>query len=336
MKIVITEEQYKQVLFENNLKDVLSSLKLNTSIIFTFGTGVSAFMGPVERLLTKSNFDFTQQDIILLIITSFALLINDVNKTKLLEIVTDKGMVRAFKGVFEFVKNSTEILKATIKSLLGVTYNLSELLGFVFLLNPTMKIIQSIINDRNITVDNLNILLSGIVLSGIVFSIKSLIGKGKEMFSKNKDEMNENFLVESFIRLTPDETKNLIQSLNEMGFDGEDAEYELNNLINYYDELPKKLNLYRIVFANSIDEIDTQCAGSHYSDNKQNLISSHYSSLRDSSYGENPYLIEVKAEKQMIDFFESIKNNILYPNEEEITLKNKGFGVEVIQIIPVF
>jgi hypothetical protein len=38
----------------------------------------------------------------------------------------------------------------------------------------------------------------------------------------------------------------------------------------------------------------------------------------------------------MIDYYESIKNNILYPNEEEITLKNKGFGAEIIKITPVF
>ena len=121
-----------------------------------------------------------------------------------------------------------------------------------------------------------------------------------------------------------------------MGFDEEDAEYELNNLINYYDNLSNKLTLYRIVFSDSSDTIDTQYPGSHYSMNKKNLIDSHYSSLRDSSYGENPYLIQVVAEKQMIDFFESIKNNILYPNEEEITIKNTGFGVNILKIVPVF
>ena len=145
MKIIITEEQYNKVLMENTFKDVMSSLKLNSSIVFTFGAGVSAFMGPVERLLTKSNFSFNKQEIVLLIITSFALLINDSNKTKLLEEITDKGLIKAFKGVFEFIKNTTEIIKATIKNLLGVSYNLSEILGFVFLLNPIMKILESII-----------------------------------------------------------------------------------------------------------------------------------------------------------------------------------------------
>jgi hypothetical protein len=530
MKIIITEEQYKEVIVENTFKDVMSSLKLNSSIIFTFGTGVSAFMGPVEKLLTKSNFSFNKQEIVLLIITSFALLVNDSNKTKLLEEITDKGLIKAFKGVFEFIKNATEIIKATIKNILGVTYNLSEILGFVFLLNPIMKILESIINDRNITVDNVSMLLTGIVLSGIVFSIKSLLGRGKDYFSKNKsitedvnpsssavknicdakkfcqvqgkitfgqlrelvesaktkrlllhigeggykallrlmpwyipqlalagftgsliralskifkptleettnyktwwgkiilktfnlvegelgtgdplskiffisdglltmlddkqkvkfaryiselasqksdDEevpeffvenelrnwLNEKFLLypplqpkqfsnegitegvsktiitENFVRLSEKETKNLIDSLIEMGFDEEDSEYELNNLINYYDNLSNKITLYRIVFSDSSDTIDTQYPGSHYSINKKNLIDSHYSSLRDSSYGENAYLIQVVAEKQMIDFFESIKNNILYPNEEEITLKNKGFGVRIIKITPVF
>jgi len=37
----------------------------------------------------------------------------------------------------------------------------------------------------------------------------------------------------------------------------------------------------------------------------------------------------------MIDFYESIKNNILYPNEIEITLLNKGFGAEIVSITQV-
>jgi hypothetical protein len=32
----------------------------------------------------------------------------------------------------------------------------------------------------------------------------------------------------------------------------------------------------------------------------------------------------------MVDVMETLENNILYPNEKEITLKNKGKGVEII------
>ena len=120
-----------------------------------------------------------------------------------------------------------------------------------------------------------------------------------------------------------------------MGFENDDAMYKLNNITDFYDNLPETLTLYRIVFADSEDEIDTQYPGNHYSMNKKNLIDSHYGSLRDSSYGENPYMIKVKVQKQLIDFYESIKNNILYPNEQEVTLKNKGFGADIIEITPI-
>lgn len=34
----------------------------------------------------------------------------------------------------------------------------------------------------------------------------------------------------------------------------------------------------------------------------------------------------------MVDFVDTISNNILYPNENEITLKNKGKGIKIISI----
>jgi len=34
----------------------------------------------------------------------------------------------------------------------------------------------------------------------------------------------------------------------------------------------------------------------------------------------------------MVNVMETLSNNILYPHEEEITLKNKGMGVEIINI----
>ena len=75
MKIILTEEQYKYILVENTLKDTLKELKISSGVLFTFGTGIGAFIGPVERLLSGSGFSMNQKDIILLIITSFALLI---------------------------------------------------------------------------------------------------------------------------------------------------------------------------------------------------------------------------------------------------------------------
>ena len=524
MKIVITEEQYKSLINENLFKDTLKDLKINTGILFTFGTGMGAFLGPVERLLTGSGFSFNQTEISLLIISAIANLINDTNKDKLLEKLKELNLTDALDGVENLIKKSTDIIREVVKGVLGVTYSLTEILGFAFLLNPVMKIIGSIINDRNITADNLQVLVSGVVLGGIVFFIRNLLKKSKdnlgesfvtlkediepsskavknicdskkfckaqgkitfgqlrelvenaktdrlllhvgeggykatlrllpwffpqlaiagftgslirafnkvfrptleettgyktwwgktimkifnlvegdlgvsdplsriffisdglmtmlddklkvkfaryiaeiatekpddeevpEFFVENelRHWLNEKFLLdpplspknttpeerktldESYIRLSEDNTDNLLGYLYEMGFDNDDALYELNNLTNYYDMLPESLTLYRLVFAGSKDEIDTQYPGSHYSVKKNHLLNNHYGPLRDSSYGDNCYLITVKVQKHMIDFYESIKNNILYPNEIEITLLNKGFGSEIVSITQI-
>jgi hypothetical protein len=524
MKIVITEEQYKSLINENSFKDVLKDLKINTGILFTFGTGMAAFLGPVERLLTGSGFSFNKTEISLLIITAIAHLINDNSKDLLLNKLKEMDLTKALDGVKDLVKNSTDIIRATVKNILGVSYSLSEILGFAFLLNPFMKLVNTIIENRGITIDNLQVLLSGVVLSGLVFYIKSLLKKTKnkmdesfvtikediepssktiknicdakkfckaqgkitfgqlrelvenaktdrlllhvgeggykatlrllpwffpqlaiagftgslirafnkvfkptleettgyrtwwgktimkifnlvegelgttdplskiffisdglltmlddklkvkfaryiadtasekpddeevpEFFVENelRHWLNEKFLLdpplspknitisdretldESYIRLSEDNTDNLLGYLYEMGFDNDDALYELNDITDFYDNLPETLTLYRMVFAGSKDEIDTQYPGSHYATNKNDLLDSHYTSLRDSSYGDKCYVIKVKTQKQLIDSYESIKNNILYPNEQEITLKNKGFGVDVIEIMQV-
>lgn len=48
-----------------------------------------------------------------------------------------------------------------------------------------MKVLNQIINDRNITTDNINVLLSGVVLSGLVFTIRNVINNVKGKLSEN-------------------------------------------------------------------------------------------------------------------------------------------------------
>ena len=526
---MILNEEYRTLLLnENIIKDTLKDLKVNTGILFTFGTGMGALLPPVDRLLSVSGFQFNQQEISLLIITSIAILLNDTNKDKLLSTIKDLNLSNALDGVLEFIKTVTEIIRTTFKNLLGISISLSDVLGFALLLNPVMKIITTIINDRNITTDSINVLVSGVVLSGIVFAIKNLLLKLKGSLTNKKDSLkedvepsdraiknicdakkfcqaqgkitfgqlrelvesaktkrlylhvgeggfkallrlmpwffpqlsiagftgslvrainkvfkptleetenyktwwgkvvlkifklvegelsiddplsriffvtdglmimlddrekvkfarhiselasqkpddevvpeffvenelrnylNQKFLLdpplqlkgqtktsldeqriisEGFVKLSEDNIDNLLGYLYEMGFDNDDAMYELNNLIDFYDNLPKTITLYRVVFADSDESIDKVYPGNHYSMNKKELIKNHYGSLRDSSYGNNAYLIKIKSQKQLIDVYESIKNNILYPNEQEVTLMNKGFGAVILNVGPVY
>jgi len=118
----------------------------------------------------------------------------------------------------------------------------------------------------------------------------------------------------------------LKDTLEMMDFSGEDIDSELKNLIDYIESLPEKITLYRILKADSKEDIDLEELGSHYSPKKEDLLSSH-------SYvtgiGDDTFLVTVIADKSQIDFFQTIHNNILYPNEQEVTLKKKGKGVKI-------
>ena len=524
MKIILTEEQYKYILVENTLKDTLKELKISSGVLFTFGTGIGAFIGPVERLLSGSGFSMNQKDIILLIITSFALLIKDSEGSTLIEKVKEKGLMPALKGVINFTKNVKDVLNAVAKNLTGVTYSLLDILGFALLLNPTMKILDGVIQDNGISLDNVDTLLKGTALAAIVYSLKTVFGNIKNKFNRKINEdiepsdeaiknicdsekfcseqgqitfgqlralvenatkerlwvhvgeggfkatlrllpwflpqlavagfvassirainkilrptleetenyktwwgkvvlksfnlsegdlnltdpfsrvffisdglmtmlndrykikfaryiadiasqkpddepvpeffvenelrywLNDKFLLnpplekktlrlssgetpnlnENYVRFSDDVYSTLLDDYKNVGLEGDDAILDLDNLISSYENLPNSMILYRLVFSDSQEEIDTQYPGYHYTRKKKDLLDNHYfQSYRDSSTGETPYIIKVRIQKQMIDFYESIKNNILYPGEKEITLKDKGFGSKIIEIMPV-
>jgi hypothetical protein len=524
MKIILTEEQYRTLIIESTLKDTLKDLKINSGVLFTFGTGIGAFIGPVERLLSGSGFSMNERDIILLIITSFALIIKDSEGSTLLEKVREKGLMPALKGVINFVTNVKDVVNAVAKNLVGITYSLLDILGFTLLLNPTMKIIDGVIQDNNISVDNVERLLSGAALAATVYSLKSVFSKLKNKIKGNVNEdiepsdeaiknicdserfcsaqgqitfgqlralvenatqerllkhvgeggfkatlrllpwflpqlavagfitssirainkilrptleetenyktwwgkvvlksfnlsegelnlsdpfsrvffisdglmtmlndrykvkfaryiadiasqkpddepvpeffvenelrawLNEKFLLdppldmkklrigsneqpninENYVRFSDDVYSSLIDVYNTIGVDSDSAKNELDEIISYYEKLPNNMTLYRLVFSDSEEQIDRQYPGYHYTRSKKDLLDNHYyQSYRDSSQGENPYILKVKVQKQMVDFYDSIKNNILYPGEKEITLKDKGFGAKILEIMPV-
>ena len=123
--------------------------------------------------------------------------------------------------------------------------------------------------------------------------------------------------------------KRLREKLKEMGFDKESIEDELEYLIDYVENLPENIKLYRILSVDKEEDIDKNKLGSHYSTSKKDLKSSH---SYVSEFGENKYLVSVLAPKKLIDIQQTLENRILYPNEQEITLKNKGKGVEIVKI----
>ena len=123
--------------------------------------------------------------------------------------------------------------------------------------------------------------------------------------------------------------KRLMKKLEEMGFDKESAVSELDYLIDYVDNLPETIKLFRILSVDDVNDINKDELGSHYSTSKKDLMSSH---SYVSEFGENKYLVSVEVPKKLIDVQSTLENRILYPNELEITLKNKGKGAKILNI----
>lgn len=121
----------------------------------------------------------------------------------------------------------------------------------------------------------------------------------------------------------------LINSAISMDYSEQDAEDWVDDLIEKYNNLPKNLTLYRIIRADEFRDINLKELGSHYSENKEDLLRNYEFST---GVGDKVFLFTVKVPSRFVDIQQTMENNILYPNENEITLMNQGKNVKVVQV----
>jgi hypothetical protein len=123
--------------------------------------------------------------------------------------------------------------------------------------------------------------------------------------------------------------KTLISALKSMDYSEKEAKNELKYHLNRVKNLPKTIIGYRILVVNDEKSINLDEIGTHFSENKVELLS-NYSFC--AGCGEKYYLITAKIPKNEVDIQETLQNNILYPNEHEISVKNKGKNVKIVKI----
>ena len=64
---------------------------------------------------------------------------------------------------------------------------------------------------------------------------------------------------------------------------------------------------------------------------KEELLKNHYTTINTSSFGNECYLITVIADKELVDVPRTIANNILHPDEKEVTLLDGGKGIKYVK-----
>ena len=174
METILKEEKNKSI-----IEDIVDDFKLAPKFIFTFGTGIGAFYGPIQRLLEGSGVTMTEYEIYLLIITAITTLMNESDSGVLVDRIKEKGLYSSLTDVIEYIKNSKKVINSVTKNVLGTTYSLADILGFTSLLIATMKLMSDIISDYGITSNTLSVMLKGVILSVSVYGIKSIVKKIK-------------------------------------------------------------------------------------------------------------------------------------------------------------
>ena len=94
-----------------------------------------------------------------------------------------KGVIPGKGVVNNFISETKDLLNSVIKNTLGVSHSLLDILGFTFLLVPTMDTLSKLISDYSLSIGNVNTLFTGLLLSVATYSVKAVINKIKGRFN---------------------------------------------------------------------------------------------------------------------------------------------------------
>lgn len=164
------------------IEEIITELKIAPKFIFTFGTGIGAFHGPVTRLLEGSGFQFTEKEIVLLIMTSIAILLNESDAETLKDEVEKKGLSNTLDKVKNFILQTKNLLDSIAKKVTGVGYSLTDILGFTFLLAPTMRFIEKLISREGLGINEVDYLFKGLVLATLTYTVKTILKRINKRF----------------------------------------------------------------------------------------------------------------------------------------------------------
>ncbi len=176
-KVLLREEQ--SVNKNNLLKQVAEDFKLNANFIFSFGVGISGFIGPVKTLLENKGLNITEYDVTLIIITVCYILLTKSNEDihVLMSELKKRRLDGEVKGVLNFMTKSLSLVKVVGKKVGVVVNNLLDVLAFTFLSVPIMDLIKDFADNKGFSINRVDDLLLGVSLSASTYAIKNLIKK---------------------------------------------------------------------------------------------------------------------------------------------------------------
>ncbi len=144
--------------------------------------------------------------------------------------------------------------------------------------------------------------------------------------------------IKSFNDIDDDKIMEIFEFFGTEGFnDEEDAFKDMKEKIEFYKTLPDPVTLYRIVGVKNRKMINTQDLGEHYTPHvwmlETDLVNDLVNSIGDETWEEGTvlYVLVVESPLCEIDVWQTIIQNLSFPNENEMNLKNKGRGAKFVK-----
>jgi len=154
--------------------------------------------------------------------------------------------------------------------------------------------------------------------------------------SKTYQQKKSDFInsIKSFSDIDDDKIRECLEYFGYEGFNYEEEAFEdLKEKINYYKQMPKPVILYRAIGIKNKKMINTDELGEHYTPYKWNINFDTLLSIGYEGWDKNtkPYVMEVSVPHSEIDVIQTIIQNLSFPNEHEINIKNNGKNVKFIK-----
>jgi len=201
-----TESEVKESEGRSIINSILNELKLNMKMVFVFGGGIGSFIGPVTDLLNNEGFNMSKEEIGLLLIASFAILLKEspelIDKVK--GVLKQKDLLKHLGKVSDFIDKSKKLVSVVAEKVGKVVHGISDILGFTFLLVPTMKMVGEVINDNHITSGSLSEFITGLSIAVGVYGFKSVLGKvlDKKDDKPYEEKVEEGYHIRTFSKDT--------------------------------------------------------------------------------------------------------------------------------------
>jgi hypothetical protein len=149
--------------------------------------------------------------------------------------------------------------------------------------------------------------------------------------------------LDNVINMSDEDIKTLIcNTLN----DSNDGEYErelsenelfhyIKNRIDIFKKLPDSIILYRVLHLLNYEDLNLNDIGKFYNLDWKNFDFDYFDKINMWYYDlDQIYIAEVKIPKSWIDFETTITQNILFPSEEEISIRTIVNKKNLISILP--